>query len=171
MAPKQTQEELYRAAADAYGPALCRVARGYEFDAERRRDLEQEIHIAVWRSMAVYDARCSLRTWVYRVAHNAAVSYVMRNKRGVGTVSLEDLEPEDAASGVEAADRRLAMERLMTLIQKLRPLDRQTVLLYLEGMEAAGIGDVTGDSPGSVAVRIHRIKHILARQFAQGGRA
>ncbi|MBS1830248.1 MAG: sigma-70 family RNA polymerase sigma factor [Acidobacteria bacterium] len=163
------QEELYRQAVAACGGALARLARSYEFDAARRQDLEQEIHIALWRSMAVYDGRCAMRTWVYRVAHNAAVSYVMRHRRNAGTVSLEELELASQGDEPAAMDRRMAMERLMRLIERLKPLDRQTVLLYLEGMEAGEIGEITGDSPGSVAVRIHRIKRILATQFAQGG--
>ena len=36
-------------------------------DSDKRRDLFQEIHFAIWRSFAGYDGRCSLRTWVYRV--------------------------------------------------------------------------------------------------------
>jgi len=164
------QEHRYREAAEQHGAMLSRLARGYEFDAEKRRDLEQEIHIAVWRSMAVYDARCSLRTWVYRVAHNAAVSHAMRHRRYAGTVSLEEFDVADGSEGAASADRRIAIDRLMTLIHQLKPLDRQTVLLYLEGMEAAEIGEITGDSPGNVAVRIHRLKQILIRRFAQGGR-
>ncbi|MBL8178670.1 MAG: sigma-70 family RNA polymerase sigma factor [Bryobacterales bacterium] len=164
------QEHRYREAAREHGAMWARLARGYEFDAEKRRDLEQEIHIAIWRSMAVFDSRCSVRTWVYRVAHNTAVSYAMRHKRTAGTVSLEDLDVADDGQGPAAADRQLAMERLMALVRKLKPLDRQTVLLYLEGMEAAEIGEITGDSAGSVAVRIHRLKQVLARQFAEGGR-
>ncbi len=163
------QEQRYRQAAAEFGPMWSRLARGFEVDPDKRRDLEQEIHIAVWRSMAVFDSRCSLRTWVYRVAHNAAVSYAMRHRRYAGTVSLDDIDPAAPAQDHDSPDRRLAMERLMSLIRQLKPLDRQTVLLYLEGLQAAEIGEITGDSPGHVAVRIHRLKQILTRQFAQGG--
>jgi RNA polymerase sigma-70 factor (ECF subfamily) len=41
-------------------------------------------------------------------------------------------------------------------------------LLYLEGMDAASIGEVMGVSAGSVATKIHRIKNILARDFHKG---
>lgn len=169
MDEQGSQDELYREAVVVCGGALARLARSYEFDADRRRDLEQEIHIALWKSMAVYDGRCSIRTWVYRVAHNAAVSYVMRNRRNTGTVSLEELEVASGGDEPAAMDRRVAMDRLMRLVERLKPLDRQTVLLYLEGMEAGEIGEITGDSAGSVAVRIHRLKRILASQFEQGG--
>lgn len=166
------QDDLYREAANSYGAAMERLARAYELDPDRRRDLIQEIHVALWRSFAGFDGRCSLRTWVYRVAHNAATSYVVKQRRNnAPLVSLEDLDVLPEASGSEqAAGRSHALARLLELIQRLKALDRQVILSYLEGMDAASIGEITGISPGNVATKIHRIKQILTRQFHQGGR-
>jgi RNA polymerase sigma-70 factor (ECF subfamily) len=166
------QDELYRETADSYGAAVERLARAYEADADRRRDLVQEVHIALWRSFTSFDGRCSLRTWVYRVAHNAAITYVMRQWRNnAPLVTLEDLDSlPDGRAGEDAADRSQALERLLSLIQQLKPVDRQVILSYLEGMDAVTIGEITGLSSGNVATKIHRIKHILTRQFHQGGR-
>jgi len=69
-----------------------------------------------------------------------------------------------------AADTRHALERLLGLIQSLKTLDRQVILSYLEGMDAASIGEITGLSQGNVATKIHRIKNILTRRFQEGGR-
>ncbi len=55
------------------------------------------------------------------------------------------------------------------LIRQLKPLDRQVIISYLEDMDAASIAEITGLSPANVAMRIHRIKHILARRFREGG--
>ena len=58
------------------------------------------------------------------------------------------------------------------MIHRLPPADRQVMLLYLEDLSAAEIGEVTGLSANAVAVRIHRIKALLARKFgAQGDEA
>jgi RNA polymerase sigma-70 factor (ECF subfamily) len=171
-APESSRDGLYREAAETYGAALDRLARAYEADAEIRRDLLQEIHIALWRSFAGFDARCSLRTWVYRVAHNAATSHVIRQRRmnSRTLVSLEEVDAVPARSENElAVDERRALDRLLSLVQRLKPLDRQVILSYLEGMDAASIGEITGISPGNVATKIHRIKSILARQFHAGG--
>ena len=73
-----TLEERYAEAARIFGGALERLAAAYERDPEARRDVLQDIHVALWRSLARYDGRCSLRTWVYRVAHNTAISRVIR---------------------------------------------------------------------------------------------
>jgi RNA polymerase sigma factor (sigma-70 family) len=64
------QDALYQEIYLSYCTALERLARAYEADQESCRDLLQEIHIALWRSLTGFDQRCSLRTWVYRVAHN-----------------------------------------------------------------------------------------------------
>jgi RNA polymerase sigma-70 factor (ECF subfamily) len=166
------QDDIYRETAAVYGGALDRLARAYEADADKRRDLLQEIHFALWRSFETFDARCSLRTWVYRVAHNVAASHVTRQRRShpAALVSLEDVEAvADPSPSQTGADRQLALDRLLALIHRLKPLDRQVVLSYLEGLDAAAIGEITGISPGNAATRIHRIKAVLARQFHQGG--
>jgi RNA polymerase sigma-70 factor (ECF subfamily) len=168
-----SQDELYRQVATDFGAALQRLTRVYEANAERRRDLLQEIHLALWQSFARFDGRCSFRTWVYRVAHNVATSHVIRDSRAnarvfVGLDALETLSGED--SDELAIERRDALERLQWLIHRLGLPDRQVMLSYLEGMDAASIGEITGISAGNVATRIHRIKNILARRFSEGGR-
>ena len=165
------RDDLYQQAAASFGAALDRLARAYEANPERCRDLVQEIHLALWRSFESYAARCSLRTWVYRVAHNAATSYVIRQRRSAkNLVSLEEIEVEASRNESEVtADRHEALERLLGLIQRLKPVDRQIMLSYLEGMDAASIGEITGISPGNVATKIHRTKSILARRFHEGG--
>ena len=164
------QDALYQEASARFGAALSRLARAYETDPDRRRDLLQEIHVALWRSFASFDGRCSLRTWVYRVAHNTAISQVSRRRDRMRKLSSLD-ELEHAAAEVDAdetLDRRRLIERLLELIRSLRPLDRQVILLYLEGADAAAIGEVTGLSAGAVATKVHRIKKILARRFREG---
>ena len=164
-------DERYREAAEQFGSALGRLAAAYEADPEKRRDLSQDIHFQLWRSLKRYDARCSLRTWVYRVAHHVAVSHVIRERRALsGLISLEELEAlPERADEQQAANQRVALNRLWALIQQLKPLERQVMVSYLEGMDAASIGEITGLSPENVAVRIHRVKSVLAKRFRGGG--
>ncbi|MFL5296546.1 MAG: RNA polymerase sigma factor [Phenylobacterium sp.] len=168
------QDERYAAAAAEFGPAIERLARAYEAAPDARSDLIQDIHVALWRSLRGFDGRCSLRTWVYRVAHNTAAGHVQRRRRWRG----EQQAGEDALAAVAGDDdpeaavgERRALERLMALIHELGPPDRQVALLYLEDLDAAAIGEITGLSAGAVATKIHRLKALLARRFAEGGRA
>jgi len=161
-----TQDSQYEQAASEYGPALIRLARGYEADPERRRDLLQEIHLALWRSFTGFNGNCSLRTWVYRIAHNTGASWVLRQKRTRHEL-LVGLEELDATPVPPDMDRAMALDRLTGLIHRLKPLDRQVILAWLEGMDAAAIGELTGLSAGNTATRIHRIKNLLTQNFNQ----
>jgi RNA polymerase sigma-70 factor (ECF subfamily) len=154
---------------DQFGSSLDRLARAYEADPEKRRDLSQDIHFQLWRSFQRYDGRCSFRTWVYRIAHHVATSHVIRERRILSSlVTLEDLETFPDKEGPEAAHRRVNLDRLSALVQRLKPLDRQVIVCYLEDMDAASIGEITGLSPGNVAIRIHRIKNVLVKWFHEG---
>ncbi len=162
-------DKLYERCAAEFGPALDRLAAAYEAEPDVRRDLLQDVHTALWRSLRGYDRRCSLRTWTFRVAHNVAATHVARSMRARTSswISLEEAEPI-AAGGEDTVHTGIALQRLMTLIRKLRPFDRQTILLYLEGEDAASIGVITGMTATAVSTKIHRVKALLARQFHQG---
>lgn len=162
-------DKLYERCAVEFGPALDRLAAAYEASPDARLDLLQDIHTALWRSLRGYDGRCSLRTWTFRVAHNVASTHVSRSMRArtAAWISLDEAEAM-AAGGESSAHEALALQRLMALVRKLRPLDRQTILLYLEGEDAVSIGAITGMTATAVSTKIHRIKALLARQFQEG---
>jgi RNA polymerase sigma-70 factor, ECF subfamily len=155
-----------------FGAALERVALAFEHHGARRQDLLQEIHVAIWRSLSGFDCRCSLRTWIYRVAHNVAASHVLRDRRDrlKQSAGLDELEALPAAgpSPEGAMSERQALDRIEELIRRLAPLDRQVIVLYLEGMSGTEIAEVTGLSAGNVATKVHRIKRVLAHGIAQG---
>jgi RNA polymerase sigma-70 factor (ECF subfamily) len=166
-------DELYRRAAIDFGDAIDRLVRAYERETDRQPDLRQEIHLALWRSFGGFESRCSLRTWVYRVAHNVASAYVVREKRIKREMltNLEDLDRMAESRIPDSLDSGLALDRLFELIHRLRPPDRQLMLLYLEDLDAASIGEITGLSVANVRTRIHRIRGVLAKRYhSESGR-
>jgi RNA polymerase sigma-70 factor (ECF subfamily) len=168
---RPTRDDLYREAMAKCGTALDRLARAYEVDPDKRRDLLQEIHVALWQSFEKFEGRSSLKTWVYRVAHNTATSVVLRKKmRAPAFVDLEEVEASLQNESEQVLDHQATLDRVWALIQKLKPHDKQVILLYLEGMDSASIGEVTGYSSSNVATKIHRIKNLLSRKFHQGER-
>jgi RNA polymerase sigma-70 factor, ECF subfamily len=163
-----TQDELYASAVAQFGPALARLARGYERDADRVRDLLQDIHLELWRSLEGYEGRASLRTWVYRIAHCVAAKHIYRDRRArLGEMVDLDaaLTTEISVSEMDSTEHGDLMTRLMDLIHRLQPMDRQIMLLYLDDLDATAIGEIAGLSSGAVATRIHRIKALLAKRF------
>jgi RNA polymerase sigma-70 factor, ECF subfamily len=167
-------EQLYHSCVDEFGAAFDRLAYGYESDSDRRRDLVQEIHTALWLSLRAFQGRCSLRTWAYRVAHNTAASHVARSMRDkarnwVDLDSAEQVPDVDRHEG--AANQRIVLDKLLVLIHGLSPVDRQVILLYLEGMDGDAIAEIAGVSPTNITTKIHRIKKLLAHQFQKGAKS
>jgi RNA polymerase sigma-70 factor, ECF subfamily len=164
-------EQQFQRVIAEFGPSLIRLSLGYELDPDRRRDLLQDIYIAVWRSLAIFNSRCSLRTWVYRVAHNTAVKHVIRARRHalVSLKSLEEIdEIQDPRNAEDDLHRTIALQQLSLVIARLKPLDRQVILLYIEDIGADEIAEITGLSPGGVGVRVHRVKRLSTKIFSAG---
>ena len=118
---------MYEEASSAHAAVIRRLARGYEADPDRQRDLLPEIHVELWLSMKSFCGRCSLRTWVYRIAHNVGASHVVRSRRLASRlVDLGTLEGGPLVADVRAQpDHRLSVAMLLDLIRQLKPLDSQ----------------------------------------------
>lgn len=161
MPPDSSRERaLFDEIVAQHGAALARLAGAYERDHASRDELMQEILLALWRALPGFRGDASLRTWMYRVAHNVATTHVVRDRRRQAR-DVANPEPEPTHDGAVDETERLAM--LHDAIQRLAPLDRQIVLLYLEEIPQAEIAAITGITIANVSTRVGRIKERLAR--------
>ena len=169
MKPSQTSYQLYIKAADQFAYAMQRLARATEAHAERRRDLLQDMHVQLWKSLEAFDGRCSLKTWVYRVIHNTAATHVSREvRRSVEQADLVEAEDVPDFSDLHLMiERDDALSKLHDWIRKLKTSDRQIMTLYLEDLSAAEMSEITGLKPGAIATRISRLKTKLTYDFKE----
>jgi RNA polymerase sigma-70 factor (ECF subfamily) len=140
---------------ETFAGPIRRLCRAYAFSAADREDLFQDIFLAVWRALPGFRGDASARTWIYRIAHNVAFTWQTRDRRRQRreTGWSEDIEP------VGHMDvRRIALNQA---IASLNPADRTLTLLWLEGLSAAEIEDVTGMKAATVAMRLSRIRKHL----------
>src|SRR5262245_39161053 len=166
------RDALFERIAAEYSAPVARLARAHEADPSLRQDLIQDIHIALWRSLPSFGGRCSLRTWVYRVAHNVAATHVLRRRRHAAKnlVSLDDIDVASESQAIDAAvDEARMLARVHALIQRLKPLDREVFVLYLEGLSVDEIAEIAGLSHTNTGTKLHRIRTLLAMQ-ANGDR-
>ena len=162
------RDALFERMAAEFSAPMARLARAHEADPSLRQDLLQDIHIALWRSLPSFGGRCSLRTWVYRVAHNVAATHVLRRRRHAGKnlVSLDDIDVASEAQAIDTAvDEALMLARVHALIQRLKPLDREVFVLYLEGLPVEEIAEIAGLSRTNTGTKLHRIRTLLAMQI------
>jgi RNA polymerase sigma-70 factor (ECF subfamily) len=154
----------------AYLAPLRRLAYAYARDGADHEDLLQEIALALWTALPSFRGDASERTWLYRVAHNTAIGFVTRHRRRAKHEEPGDA-PDCPASG--ASPERNAIDtqqrdRLWAAVRALPMLDRQVVVLHLEGLSAADIEAVTGLSSGSIATRLTRVRQKLAASVRRG---
>lgn len=139
---------------------LHRVANGFAAGADRD-DLMQEMLLALWRAIPAFAGQSKPSTFIYRVAHNAALTW----RRGATTYARQverfAAQPSEGGSGPEDDDRE-ALGRIYAAIRRLPPVDRSLILLQLDGVSYAAIAEIHGLTENHVGVRLTRIRKRLA---------
>jgi RNA polymerase sigma factor (sigma-70 family) len=163
----KTEQQFERILGE-YGHALSRLCSGYEKVASAREELTQEIALAIWQALPHFRGECSERTFIYRIAHNCAITHACR--RRPAHESFEELpaftEPADPKPHPEEqlakADQR---DRLRLAIQRLPLVYRQVVMLMLEELSQAEMAEILGITENNVAVRLNRARKALKAEL------
>jgi RNA polymerase sigma factor (sigma-70 family) len=151
-----------------YGAAMRRLAAVYVNDARDREDLVQEVAVALWQAIPKFRGEASERTWLYRIAHNTAITASTKLRRRGRTESAVDDLPDPPAESTHGDDHLIEAQKkrwLMRAIRELAATDRQIVTLHLEELSYREIQEITGMSEGAIATRLSRIRERLAEQI------
>ena len=150
---------------------VLKVASMYCRNPADRDDLAQEIAVQLWRSFPRFDPERTFSTWMYRVALNVAISFVRsRHVRERHSVPL-DTQLHDTADERRTdpdADERTSL--LYAFIDRLDPLNRALLLLYLDDRSHREIAEVLGITETNVATKIGRLKQRLREETRDGTR-
>ena len=154
------KEQFERILAE-HGPALSRLAGSYTNSRSDRDDLLQETAFAIWQALPRFRAECSERTFIFRIAHNRAISFLCRYREHK-TDPLEEVEVDDPSPGPESHfsqnQRAASLKRAVLGL----PLPyRQVVQLTLEGLGYREIAAVLGISENNVGARLTRARQLL----------
>lgn len=154
-------EGLFREWMEAHLGALHRIARAFAAGADQH-DLMQELMVAVWRAAPAFRGESSAATFIFRVAHNAALTW----RRGEVRRRIRQREYERLHVS-ENPGEDLRLERLYAAIRGLETLDRSLVLLMLEGQSYAEIAAIHGLSETNVGARLTRARKKLSTMMEQ----
>lgn len=122
-------------------------------------DLFQETLISLWRGFDGFQGKCDVKTWIWRVSLNTCLTYERKKKRRVDTVPLT----MDINLFTDTDDDTRQVQMLYRRINKLGPLDKAIVLLWLENLSYDEIGQIIGISTKNVSVKLVRIKEQLKK--------
>jgi RNA polymerase sigma-70 factor (ECF subfamily) len=159
-------EGAYLALLAEHGRIAAAVSRLYTAAGEEAADLEQEIRLQWWRSLAGFAGRSKASTWMYQVALHTALTFLRRRRRRPRPDPLECAgniaDPAPAPGGIEQR-RSLALHEALA---RLEPGERALAYLMLEGCNADEVAEVAGISANAAGVRLHRIRAKLKRMLA-----
>ncbi len=146
-----------------HGRSLERIAASYGRTPAEREDLLQDFAVALWTALPGFRGDCSELTFVLRIAHNRAVTFL--SKRAPASLAVEDHhDSAEASSGKNPAiayERKERGSRLLMATRALPLPHRQVVTLLLEGLSHREIASVLDVSENNVAVRANRARAAL----------
>ena len=156
---------------------LCRRLTGNQEDAA---ELTQEAFLNAWRGLGRFQGESSFSTWLYRLATNACIDFLRKEKRRQSLSMTVSLDDEEEARQVELPDERYAPEGALERAEARRAvaegLERLTlehrqvlVLREIHGLSYAEIGQVLGLEEGTVKSRIARARGALRKVLTERG--
>jgi RNA polymerase sigma factor (sigma-70 family) len=156
------QQEQFERWVREHGPVLHHVANGFA-EGDDRKDLMQELLLAVWKAVPAFRNAARPSTFIYRVSHNAALTWKRTRQNYRRKLDeFKALAPTDP-DGLKGNSSAALLERVYAEIRKLPPLDRSLVLLSLDGVSYTDMAQIHGLSESNVGVRLNRARHQLAK--------
>lgn len=140
-----------------HAPAIARLVAGYLPPGQDREDLSQDIWLAIWKALPRFRGDSSSRTYILRIAHNRATTWIVR-KRALELSDAVEAVSDSRPSPEAAASSRRDVEQLMTAIRTLPTGQSQALTLVLEGLSHAEVGAILNLSESAVGVRLHRAR-------------
>ena len=155
---------------ERYEPKLKRyITRLGVRHPEDQLDVLQEIFIKAYRNLNGFDTSLSFSSWMYRIAHNEAISwYRKKNVRPEGHLVGDSEEILEFLSGKEEGtelkfDRALNAEEVGRALALIDEKYREPIILrFFEHKEYDEISDILEIPIGSVGTLLHRGKKQLA---------
>ncbi len=146
-------------------------------DYESSLDVTQEVFIKVYNSLSKYSSEYKFSTWLYRIAHNAAIDHMRRN-----TVCPQSLEAEnvDGSYQIQIESQRPSPEKdhemsewrteIESVVRCLPPAYRDLILLrHSRDLSYDEIAEVTGLPLGTVKNRLFRAREMMREIFVERG--
>ncbi|MEP6849020.1 MAG: sigma-70 family RNA polymerase sigma factor [Acidobacteriota bacterium] len=140
-------------------------------------DVTQEVFIKVYNSLRKYSSEYKFSTWLYRIAHNAAIDHMRRNsmvqqsietENSDGTYQLQIESPNpNPEQDRERSEWRLEIESVIRCLPE--PYRELIVLRHSRDLSYDEIASVTSLPLGTVKNRLFRAREMMREIFVERG--
>jgi len=146
-------------------------------DYDSSLDVTQEVFIKVYNSLERYSSEYKFSTWLYRIAHNAAIDFIRRrspnqqsieteNKDGAYQLQIESPNPTPEQER-ERSEWRTEIE---AVVKCLPSVYRELILLrHAQDLSYDEIAEITNLPLGTVKNRLFRAREMMREIFIERG--
>lgn len=165
-----TERHFFEHIVQRYEDKLTRYLRRLGIAVhEDRQDILQDIFIKIYKNLNGYDDRLSFSSWVYRIAHNEAISWYRKKKvrpEGHLVPGADELFlyiPDSSLEREVLFDQLIDAQSVREALQTLETKYRDPIILrFFEYKEYDEISDILKIPIGTVCTLISRGKKKLA---------
>jgi len=155
---------------DAFGKLATRyedfvftLVLGLVRSEEMAKDITQETFLRAYRGIRRFELRSSFKTWLYRIAHNTAMSHLNRENMNRGLTKIERM-----GSSIDSSRDQTLKLMLEQLLGKLKPELRSVIIFrYYDDLKYEEIAEILNCPIGTVKIRLYRAKHELKKLWAR----
>lgn len=156
------ESEAYAQLISRYQTRLLRYASYIVHDDEISADVVQESFIKAYINLHSFNAKLKFSSWLYRIVHNEAMSFLQKNRRLFAMGERIDF---DSGVDIEAEfDRDTIIRLANNCLMELPILYKEPIaLFYLDEKSYEEISDILRIPLGTVGTRINRAKGLLKK--------
>ncbi len=162
---------------ERHAPEVYRLALRLMRSEAEAEEVVQETFLSAFKAIDAFEGRSSLSTWLYRIAHNAALMRLRRAEPDTVPVDAPDLDGDGVQvprqlfdwcclpeQDYDTAEARQELElAIRELPEKLRAV---FVLRELEGLSTEATAEALDLSLEAVKTRLHRARLWLRERLA-----
>lgn len=163
---RKTSEQAFIKAYDDFADEIFRFAVFQIGDRDKALDIMQDTFTRTWTYLENGNEILNMRAFLYKTARNLSINDQVRHK----AYSLEEMQdvsgydPEDKHS--ESPEALAEHAILLGYLSELDPSIQELITLrYMNGLAVKEIGEILGEAPNTVSVRIHRALDDLKKKM------
>jgi RNA polymerase sigma-70 factor (ECF subfamily) len=148
--------ELY----DLYAPAVYNYLLRLVNESTVAEEILQEVFLAMWQSAHRFREEAKVKTWLFRIAHHQAVSWLRRTRAVLWPD--DDLEDEEHDHIEEHLTRSWQIDQVRAALARLSPNHRAVIeLTFVQGLSYSEIAEVMSCPIGTVKSRMsYALRHL-----------
>ena len=147
---------------DDYKNLVFTVALRMLKNTEEAEEVAQDTFIKVFKSLKNFKGDAKFSTWIYRIAYNACLDRIKKNKKEFANSSIDELEGFEIKDMSNALDTIMASEKRQLVrkcVESLSSTDAALItFFYFEEKNLKELGEILNLTENTVKVRLFRAR-------------